>query len=337
MSAKLAAAVAIASVAATAAAQAADPVPIRMANSVPATSHMNVQIFDPWCKRVSAESDGTVDAKLFPANAIATSRNMWDRTLSGVVDIGYVSPAYVAGKFPRSGVTEVPFLVDKSIDSSLAFWNMIDHGSLAREFGEVKVLAAFVYPSTGLAAAAEPIRRVADMKGKKIAVGNRLTGELVQALGAAPITVVYSETYESLNRRTVDAVAVGFTGIQPLKLYEVAKHYTTVLLGSTNVILAMNKDSYAKLPERGKAAVDRNSGEKWTRELGEFWDRVWAGGRKIVEAQKDTHIYDPDQVELARWEKAAEPVIAEWVKRTPDGAKVLAEFKAERARANKAM
>lgn len=319
------------------AARAADPIMIRMANSVPGNSHMNVQIFDPWCKRVTAESDRTVDARLFPANAIATSRNMWDRTLAGVVDIGYVSPAYVAGKFPRSGVTEIPFLVDGAYDSSIAFWNMIEHGTLKAEFGEVKVLAAFVYPGSGLAAAGEPIRRIEDMKGKKVAVGNKLTGDLVQALGAAPISIVFSETYESLNRRTVDAVAVGFTGIQPLKLYEVAKYYTTVLLGSTNVILAMNQNSYAKLPAQGKAAVDRNSGEKWTRELGKFWDEVALSGRKLVEAQKDTKIFDPDPAEVARWEKAGEPMVEQWVSRTPDGAKVLAEFKAERAKAGKAM
>jgi TRAP-type transport system periplasmic protein len=319
------------------AAQAADPIPVRMANSVPATSHMNVRIFDPWCKRVTAESGGTVDAKLFPANAIATSRNMWDRTLSGVVDIGYVSPAYVAGKFPGAGVTEIPFLVNDAYTSSIAFWNMIEHGALKDEFKEVKVLAAFVYPGSGLAAGSEPIRRIEDMKGKKIAVGNRLTGDLVESLGAAPVTIVFSETYQSLMRHTVDAVAVGFTGIQPLKLYEVAKHYTTVLLGSTNVIQAMNKQTYAKLPEQGKAAIERNSGEKWTRELGKFWDDVAASGRKLVEAQKDTHIYDPSPAEEARWENAAAPMAAEWVKRTHDGAKILAEFKAERAKANKAM
>ena len=148
---------------------------------------------------------------------------------------------------------------------------------------------------------------------------------------------MFSETYQSLMRHTVDAVAVGFTGIQPLKLYEVAKRYTTVLLGSTNVIQAMNKKTYAKLSDKGKAAVERNSGLKWTRELGKFWDDVAASGRKLVEKQKDTHIYDPPPDVMAQWEKAAAPMAAEWIKRTPNGAKILAEFKAERAKAAKAM
>ena len=311
---------------------AADPIVIRMANSVPANSHMNVRIFTPWCERVTAESGGTVEAKLFPANLIATSNNVWDRVLNGIVDIGYVSPSYVGGKFPLSRVTEVPFLVERSAESSLAFWNMIDHGPLAAEFAEVKILAAFVYPTSGIGAPTTPVRKMEELRGKKIGVGSKMMGDWAQAMGAAPITMVYSETYEMLNRRTVDLVTAGWTGIQPLKLWEVAKGYTTVPLGSTNVVLAMNKQTYAKLPDQGKAAVDRNSGEKWTRELAVFWDQVAAEGRKLVEEHNAT-IYDPTESEKTAWAKASEPVGEQWVKQTPDGGKILTEFREQRRKA----
>jgi TRAP-type C4-dicarboxylate transport system substrate-binding protein len=314
----------------------ADPVIIRMANSVPANSHMNVRIFTPWCERVTAESGGTVEAKLYPANLIATSNNVWDRVLTGVVDIGYVSPSYVGGKFPKSRVTEVPFLVGRSADSSIAFWKMIDHGSLAPEFAEVKVLAAFVYPTSGLATPVTPIHKMEELKGKKIGVGSKMMGEWAQAMGAAPITMVYSETYDMMNRHTVDLVTAGWTGIQPLKLWEVAKGYTTVPLGSTNVVLAMNKQSYGKLPDQGKAAIDRNSGEKWTRELAVFWDQVADEGRKLVEEHNAT-IYDPSEAEKADWAKASEPVGEQWVRQTRDGGKALSEFRAERKKASAGM
>jgi TRAP-type C4-dicarboxylate transport system substrate-binding protein len=312
---------------------AADPVLIRMANGVAANAHMNVQVFQPWCDRVTAESEGTVEAKLFPANSIAHSRNIYDRILNGIVDIGYVTSAYVAGKFPRTGVTQIPFEVDSSAPASLALWRMTQPGgALAEEWSDVRLLAIFAYPGSGFAAS-YPIRKMEDLKGKKIGVSDKLQGDWVAAMGGAPIALNYTDTYESLNRGMVNAVSIGWTGVQPLKLWEVAKFHTVAKMGAPVVALAMSKQSYAKLDAKGKAAIDRNSGEKWTRELGVFWDRIAAEGRELVAQQKDNTIFDLDDAEIARWAKASEPIVAQWVKETPDGAKVLAEFRRERDKA----
>lgn len=317
---------------------AADPVLIRMANSVPASAHMNVQIFQPWCERVTAQSEGTVDAKLFPANAIATSQNMLDRVLAGVVDIGFVNTAYFSGKFNKSKVTGLPLQTKESLPASVALWNMMQPGGiLADEWTELRVLAVFSYPGTGLVSTT-PIRRMEDMAGKKVSVGDRMLGQWVQNLGAAPISQPYSEAYESLNRGVVNAVAVGWTGVQPLKLWEVAKYYTAGTFGSSSVVaIAMAKPAYEKLAQKGRAAVDRNSGLEFTKQLGAFWDKVNVEGRKMVEGQKGTQIFDLSAAEMARWAKAAEPVIENWVKETPNGDKVLAEFRAQRDRAAASM
>jgi TRAP-type C4-dicarboxylate transport system substrate-binding protein len=327
-------AAAAAVVLATGQAWAADPVIIRMANSVPANSHMNVQVFGPWCQRVTAQSDGTVDAKLFPGDAIATSKNMWDRILAGIVDVGYVNTSYYAGQFKKTTVPGLPLLTKESLPASIALWNMMEPGGpLADEWKDVKVVGVFAYPSSGIVATV-PIRRMEDLEGKKVGVGARAVGQWIQNLGAAPISLTYSQTYESLQRGLISAYTVGWTGVQPLKLWEVAKYYTAGKFGASSVVgLAMSKKSYEKLPAQGKKAVDDNSGLKFTKELGAFWDRIDNEGRKLVEQHKGTEIFDLNEAELSRWSKAAEPVVAEWIKDTPDGAKVLAEFKTQLAKA----
>jgi len=306
----------------------ADPVLIRMANSVPATAHMNVQVFGPWCERVTAQSGGTVDAKLFPSDAISNARNMWDRILAGVVDIGYVNTSYYAGQFKRTSVTGLPLLTKESLPASVALWNMVQpSGLLADEWKDVRVLGIFVYPSSGIVSTV-PIRRMEDLEGKKVGVGARAIGQWMQNLGAAPISLTYSQTYESLQRGLVTAYTVGWTGVQPLKLWEVAKYYTAGKFGASSVVgMAMSKKSYEKLPAQGRKAVDDNSGLKFTKELGTFWDRINDEGRKLVEAHKGTEIFDLTEAELSRWSKAAEPIVADWEKDTPDGAKVLDQFK----------
>ena len=313
---------------------AADPVLIRMANSVPATAHMNVQVFGPWCERVTAQSDGTVDAKLFPSDAIATSQNMWDRILASVVDVGFVNTSYYAGQFKKTSVPGMPLQTKESLPASVALWNMTQPGQpLADEWKDVRVLGIFAYPSSGIVSTV-PISRLEDLAGKKVGVGARAVGQWMQNLGAAPISLPYSQTYESLQRGLVVAYTVGWTGVQPLKLWEVAKYYTAGRFGASSVVgIVMSKASYAKLADKGKQAVDANSGLKFTKELGAFWDRIDNEGRQLVADKPGTQIFDLDEKELSRWSKAAEPVIADWVKDTPDGANVLAEFKKQLAQA----
>jgi TRAP-type C4-dicarboxylate transport system substrate-binding protein len=313
---------------------AADPVLIRMANSVPLTAHMNVQIFTPWCERVTAQSEGTTEVKLFPSNAIATSENMFERIQAGVVDIGFLNTSYFGGKFNKSKVTGLPLQTKDSLPASIALWNMAQPGGiLADEWTELRPLAIFAYPGTGLVSTT-PIRRMEDLAGKKVSTGDRMMGQWIQNLGAAPITLPYSQAYESLNRGVVNVFAVGWTGVQPLKLWEVAKYYTAGSFGASSVVaIAMGKQSYEKLPAKGKQAVDRNSGLEFTKQLGAFWDKVNAEGRKIIEDHKGAEIFDLSDAEMARWAKAAEPVIESWVKETPNGAQVLAEFRAQRDRA----
>ncbi len=326
-SALAATAVATLTVAAALPAQAAQPIMLRMANSVSAMSHMNVQIFGPWCQRVTKESDGTVDARLFPSNAIASSENVWDRTLSGVVDIGYINPAYMHGLFPRTAVTTLPGVGGRSLPGSIALWDMVQPGgALHDEWKTVHILAMFAYPSTGLISTV-PIHKAEQLKGMKIAAFSRTIALWVTNMGAAPVTLAFSEGYEALARGTVAAIAVGFTGVQPLKVWEVAKYYTTGDLGAGGAVaIAMNKKKYEALPARGRASVDRNSGLKYTKELGVFWDRIDDQGRELAE-KHGGQVYELPKAERARWVEKAEPVISEWEKQTPEGAKVLSEYR----------
>jgi hypothetical protein len=49
----------------------------------------------------------------------------------------------------------------------------------------------------------------------------------------------------------------------------------------------------------------------------------------IAQKMGNQTIYKLPPDELAQWKQRAEPVIAEWEKRTPDGAKVLGAFRKE--------
>jgi len=82
-----------------------------------------------------------------------------------------------------------------------------------------------------------------------------------------------------------------------------------------------------------KKILDDNSDEAESRFYGKFWDDVDNEGRDMVKALGGKHqIVQQAPETAAKWRKAVEPVIDDWVKATPDGAKVLAAFRAETAK-----
>ena len=96
-------------------------------------------------------------------------------------------------------------------------------------------------------------------------------------------------------------------------------------------MIAMNRQSYDRLPPKAKEAIDRHSGESWSREWGEFWDRVDRSGRELVRKEKGIIVELP-AAEEQRWRDAIAPITEDWVKRQPSGAQLLQAFREERDR-----
>src|SRR5678815_1173276 len=95
--------------------------------------------------------------------------------------------------------------------------------------------------------------------------------------------------------------------------------------------MLMNKDTYAKLPATVKAAVDKNAGLPFTMKMANNSDTVEAQVRERTMSKPGHTVANLDPAELARWKKMVAPLVDEWVKATPDGAKVLAAYRAELA------
>lgn len=309
---------------------AADPVLVRVGQPASPRAHINANLLSPWTERITADSQGTLNVKLFAGGSLGGNREAYDSVKNGVADVIYLSSAYYPGKFPKSEVVGLPGEVSNSLTSSLAVWTLYENGVISAEWSDFRILGMFVFPPAAIHATF-PVRKIEDLKGRKIGAGSKTTVEVVKALGAIPVSTGFTQVYQSLSRNTIEAYPVAWTGMQPIRLWEVAKYHTEVQLGgATTVVMAMNKQSYAKLPAEGKAAFDKHTGKVFTRELGAFWDHVNETGKKLVEAQSDNEILVLDKDEAARWRKALSGITEEWVKATEGGAAVLAAFRKAR-------
>lgn len=314
-------------------AHADDPVTLRFA--IPGSGTFSPtwsQMLQPWINKVEADSDGTLKLQPFFGNALADLFNIYDRIVSGAADLGSGVQGSIGGKFPGSSVVELPSDIGGR-DGAAAFWKIHQDGLIASEYRDVKAIALFVYPQSFLNAD-KPVARLEDARGLRFATLTKADAGMARLLGGAPLSTNPVEVYNILQHHGADGVIIGWLGLVGFKLDEVTDHHLVVGLGSGGGFILMNKDAYAKLPAKAKAAIDKNSGYDTSRDdFGAALDRIYANSEKVVRGLAGQTITTLAPDDVANYQKTlVEPLNDEWKKTVPNGPAIFAAYRAEAAR-----
>jgi TRAP-type transport system periplasmic protein len=281
----------------------------------------------PFADAVTKDSDGTLDVKMFVGPTLADNNNVIDRLRDGVIEIGTGLVGLFPALFPRTTVAMLPFESTNAHEAGVALMRLSQSGILDPELHDYKVLELGLYANMSVHAK-KPVNNLADLQGVKVAVMSKTMAQVIEQLGAAPISMPPTDFYSSIQHGVVNAAGIGWPGMAPFKLPEVVQYHVQASLTGEGNFTLMRKATYEKLPDQARAAIDKNAGMPFT--------LLWA---KAIQAQDDQGIemvkaakqpittLSPD--EEARWKERAKPVVDAWVASTPDGAKVLAAYRAE--------
>jgi TRAP-type C4-dicarboxylate transport system substrate-binding protein len=324
----VAALVVVAALLAHAAAADAQPVQLKFAMPLPPQSAIAQRVLVPWAEEVTKSSDGTVSVQTFPGFSVANLGNAYDRLTNGVIDITWGIYGPISSQFPKTSVVSLPFETRNGTEATLGLWGIYANGTIADEYQKVKLLAVATFPGS-YPHFKKSVRTLADLRGVKISTDGRVISRVLEALGATPVAMPISETYQAAQRGTIDAIATAWPALQAFKLFEVVDYHLEVPIGNDPAFVAMNRDSYARLPEKGRAAIDVASYLALTKTLLHVIDVQIDSARRFVSQQQGHAIADLERHEEARWAERVVPVVEEWVRTTPDGAKVLAAYRAE--------
>jgi TRAP-type C4-dicarboxylate transport system substrate-binding protein len=329
----LAAAVAAATLLLSSFAQ-AEPTLLRLAYPAPPRGLVNLWVLTPWSEEITQASEGTVEIKVFPGPALGTFNNIYDRVQNGVADIAYGTVGAVSSQFPKTEVASLPFAADGAEQATAALWALYKRGLIADEFERVRLLSLFSYSNSTLHAK-KPIKALSDVHGLKIAVSSRVITEIVSKLGGAALAMTGAESYTAAQRGVIDAAVLPWPAIYPFKIQEVLPYHVDVPLGTGAAFVVMNKESYAKLPEKGKAALDARSYDVLTERLGKASERMEFEGRDDVRKIPGQTVAKLDAAEAKRWNDLLAPIAEGWVKETPNGAAIYAAYREELAKAKR--
>jgi TRAP-type C4-dicarboxylate transport system substrate-binding protein len=284
---------------------------------------------------VNAQGKGVVHIDARFGTGITNAVNYYDRLMADVAQIVWGTTGAVAGKFNLSQVVTLPFLVGDAEIGSIAFWRLYKSGLLDAEYADTRAIMLNAYPQYGVHFAKAPAKPVTDLKGLRIIVTQKSFGEVVEALGGAPIAVPISDIYTSLQRGVAQGVITQWTVYQPYKLIDVLDYHLEGKLGSAAGAMLISKKRWDALPADAQKVIDANAGEGESRAEGKFWDGI-ADEMRIQVRGTPGHKIDtlPPEVER-KWGELTRPLVEQWAKSTPGGDKVLAAFRQYVAEAEK--
>ena len=308
-----------------------DPIQLKFGFPNPPTAWINTIGIGNWAKDIEKRSDGRVTVQVFAGGSVVNQRNVYDRVLNGVVDFGYGPFGEISDQMPRSEVTSLPFESPHMVASSAATWKLYRAGVLDEDFRRVRIITTFCLPPSGLHLN-RPVNKLEDLKGLKLTSATRTNGEVIERLGATVVAVTNPEAYGVLQRGMAQGIALSDAGVTTFKLDEVTKYHINLPLGCTTGGFFMNRESYAKLPDYGKAAIDAASGDEMAKFMGEEAHRQDLDAHTKIAAGPGAVMVTLDPKETERWHAKLKPIAEEWAKTHPDGEKVLAAFRAEIAK-----
>lgn len=294
----------------------AQDVTLRLHQFLPSPATLPSKILVPWAEGVEAASDGRIAIEHFDAMSLGgRPPELMDQARDGVADIVMTVVGYTPGRFPRTEVFELPFMMTDPVATASAYWEMMESDFQQSEFQDMKILGAWVH-GPGVIHTKGGIEKLEDMKGVTLRGPTRVINDMLSELGATPIGLPVPGIPEALSKGVVDGTVIPWEVTAALRLPEFVGHHTEFsgdeALYTATFVLAMNKAKYEAMPDDLKAILDAESGAKFSAFAAKVMSDFDTPGRENAVSAGNT-IVTLDAAEVERWKEAAAPVVDRWI------------------------
>jgi TRAP-type transport system periplasmic protein len=245
--------------------------------------HFMTQWLVKWTERLEKGSNGRLTFKHFWGASMAPAPGHYDLARSGQADVAWFLHGGTPGRFPLTELVNLPYMVGSA---EIGTKVLNDAGLRAKfldaEHRGVKVLLLHTHQPGNVHTTKKPIKAADDMKGMRIRFAAPTIRDFVAALGGTPVGVPPTEQVEQLQKGGIDGTFIDYGGAGiAFKMGGTIKYSTEMYSYVTSFGLAMNPETYAKLPADLKKLVD-DSVRGVEKEVGEGWDALDAIGKKAL-------------------------------------------------------
>jgi TRAP-type C4-dicarboxylate transport system substrate-binding protein len=225
-------------------------------------THFMAPLLTDYCAELSKASGGRVTVELFLSSVLGTTAEHYDLVKEGTAQMATVCTAFQPDRFQLSLFSALPFATDDCETGQKVNLELIKKNLINEEWKEVK-LALSLTNSPLQIQSTKRLSKAEDFKGLRVAPGGGMFGMVWEAIGAKGINIPMPEAYLALERGTLDATCVNWSGGASFKFHEVTKYaYDISILGGAMCFIFINKAAWDKLPPDIQEAWEKVS-EKW--------------------------------------------------------------------------
>jgi TRAP-type C4-dicarboxylate transport system substrate-binding protein len=258
------------------------PIELKLAYYV-GDQHAMSQWLIKWADKLEKDSGGRIVFKRFPAAQMGPVPQHYDFARTGQADISWFLHGATPGRFPLTGIVQVPYMVGSAeIGTKVINDPELRAKHLDAEHKGVKVLMLFTHQPGNIHTTKKPIKTVDDIKGMRLRFASPEIRDFIAALGGSPVGVAPTEQVEQMQKGTLDGVVIDYGGAGiAFKMGGTAKHSTEMYSYVASFGLAMNEDTWKKLPPDLQQLITKSlvGVEK---EVGQAWDGLDAPGKKAL-------------------------------------------------------
>lgn len=296
----------------------AKPVSLKLGTIIPPQAPFIQKGLQDWIDAVNRDAAGTARIELFAGGSLVRHPDQQLSMLrNNIAQIALFPNNTAPGQFPDDAIFELPLGPENSSEASQLVWQLYDQGKL-RGYEDFVVLG-FLANGPNLLQTKVPVKRIDDLKGKKIRTSTTAQTDIIQALGANPIgSIPITSAAESISRGLIDGGLHNWGSWAAFRLDRVLSNHVEIPVGYSVLTLAMNRPTWERLPPEARAAFEKHSFAKASAMFGKVDDGVAMTIRKKALGENN-HILDLSQADDRAWRERLERVVEDWRASRSDG------------------
>ena len=207
---------------------------------------------------VEKATNGELKFDIYPNSSLMKTVAQFSAMRKGALDISLYPLPYAGGELPECNIGLMPGLVT-SYEQGLA-WKNKPVGKQLISFLQEKgiIVLSWVWQAGGVASRERPLVLPEDANGMKVRGGSREMDMVLQAAGAAVLSLPSNELYAAMQTGACDAGITSSTSLISFRLEELSKHLTTGRGKSYWFMmepLLMSKSIFDALPKAQQDAI----------------------------------------------------------------------------------
>lgn len=308
---------------------AAEPIKLKLAFFSSDRSVLYLAGIKPFVNAVNTAAKDLIHIDVYFSSELGPVNAEPQLLLDGAADIAFMIPGYTPNVFYDDAVVELPGLFHDAREATLVYTRLATR-HVFKSYDKFVVLGAFASEPESVHSRL-PIATVADLKGLKLRANNASEAAAMEQLGAIPVLLPINKTTNAISDGTLDGAMIPPAMLFEFGIGRVANNHYMIRTSAALMLLAMNRQSFERLPDAARKIIQQYSGA-WA--AGRYVDTIEALNASVTEqlaSDPKRKLVLPSPADRAIAQRAFDHVIQDWVGTDAEKVKQLELLRAELA------